>query len=87
MPKRSPLSANRTSREIAARMIVGGWRRRLGGRDMTTDERHPAWVIDPEKPNVARIYDYVLGGKDNFTADREAAEQVMAALPHVVHSA
>jgi SAM-dependent methyltransferase len=54
---------------------------------MTTDERHPEWAIDPEKPNVARIYDYVLGGKDNFTADREAAEQVMAALPHVAHSA
>jgi hypothetical protein len=27
-------------------------------------------------PNVARIYDYLLGGKDNFAADREAAEEL-----------
>ena len=25
--------------------------------------------------HVARVYDYLLGGKDNFAADREAAEQ------------
>ena len=24
--------------------------------------------------HVARVYDYLLGGKDNFTADREAAD-------------
>ena len=28
-------------------------------------------------PNVARMYDYYLGGKDNFAADREAAEQII----------
>lgn len=32
-------------------------------------------------PNVARVYDYFLGGKDNCTADRAAAEDVMDALP------
>jgi hypothetical protein len=30
---------------------------------------------------VARIYDYFLGGKDNFAADREAAEQILTAYP------
>jgi hypothetical protein len=30
---------------------------------------------------VARIYDYYLGGKDNFAADREAAEKVIALMP------
>ena len=30
-------------------------------------------------PRIARIYDYWLGGKDNFAADREAAERAMAA--------
>ncbi len=32
----------------------------------------------------ARVYDYWLGGKDNFAADREAAEQVIAANPNVL---
>lgn len=32
--------------------------------------------IDPSTPNIARMYDYALGGKDNFAADREVAEQV-----------
>lgn len=34
-------------------------------------------------PNVARMYDYYLGGAHNFGPDRAAAEQVMAQLPHV----
>jgi hypothetical protein len=37
--------------------------------------------IDVTTPNVARIYDYYLGGKDNFGADREAAEKVIALMP------
>jgi len=37
--------------------------------------------IDTTRPNVARIYDYLLGGKDNFTVDREAAKQLIAASP------
>jgi O-methyltransferase involved in polyketide biosynthesis len=32
-------------------------------------------------PHSARIYDYLLGGKDNFAADREAAEQIRRDLP------
>jgi O-methyltransferase involved in polyketide biosynthesis len=32
-------------------------------------------------PHAARIYDYVLGGKDNFEVDRAAAESMMAASP------
>jgi len=32
----------------------------------------------------ARIYDYWLGGKDNYAADREAAEQAIAANPGIV---
>lgn len=38
--------------------------------------------IDTSVPNVARIYDYMLGGKDNFAADREAADRLLAAVPH-----
>jgi hypothetical protein len=34
----------------------------------------------PEEPNVARMYDYMLGGKDNFPADREAVGQTFEVL-------
>jgi hypothetical protein len=37
--------------------------------------------LDPNVPNIARIYDYMLGGKDNFGADCAAAEQISAAFP------
>jgi SAM-dependent methyltransferase len=51
---------------------------------VTTEERPPEWVIDPDKPSVARMYDYYLGGKDNFAADRAAADRVVQALPNVL---
>ena len=48
----------------------------------------PATAVDREWPDIdtsvahpARVYDYWLGGKANFAADREAAEQVLAARP------
>jgi hypothetical protein len=40
--------------------------------------------FDTSVPHIARIYDYWLGGKDNFAADREAAERAMAATPTIV---
>ena len=39
--------------------------------------------IDVSVPNIARRYDYWLGGKDNFAADREAAERHAAAVPQI----
>jgi S-adenosyl methyltransferase len=39
--------------------------------------------IDTSVPNVARIYDYILGGKDNFGADRQAAQQLLASQPDI----
>jgi SAM-dependent methyltransferase len=38
-------------------------------------------AFHPLAPNEARIVDYLLGGKDNFAADREAAEQAIALAP------
>jgi hypothetical protein len=38
-------------------------------------------VIDMTRPHQARIYDYWLGGKDNYAVDREAAERALAAYP------
>ena len=37
--------------------------------------------IDTSVAHPARVYDYWLGGKDNFAADREAAERVLAVTP------
>jgi len=40
--------------------------------------------IDTTVARQARIYDYLLGGKDNFAIDREAADQATAAFPGLV---
>jgi hypothetical protein len=38
-------------------------------------------------PHPARVYDYWLGGKDNFAADREVAEKILAVAPETARSA
>jgi hypothetical protein len=37
--------------------------------------------LRPDRPHPARVYDYLLGGKDNFAADREAAHKGLQANP------
>jgi hypothetical protein len=37
--------------------------------------------IDTSRPHPARVYDYFLGGKDNFAADREVARQALEVAP------
>jgi hypothetical protein len=37
--------------------------------------------IDTTKPHAARMYDYLLGGKDHFAVDRATAEKAMLAIP------
>jgi O-methyltransferase involved in polyketide biosynthesis len=39
--------------------------------------------FNPRVPSPARMWNYWLGGKDNFAADREAAERVLEVLPSV----
>jgi SAM-dependent methyltransferase len=46
--------------------------------------QRPDWApdtIDIERPSVARMYDYYLGGSHNFAADRAAARAVVDAVP------
>ncbi|WP_373688106.1 SAM-dependent methyltransferase [Actinoplanes aureus] len=50
---------------------------------MSTDSSDAAARIDMTKPHPARRYDYWLGGKDNFQADRDAAEAIAAVFPHI----
>ena len=39
---------------------------------------HPAFS---SRPSIARVYDYWLGGKDNFAADRDEADRLLKAYP------
>jgi O-methyltransferase involved in polyketide biosynthesis len=38
-------------------------------------------LFDTSTPNIARVYDYWLGGKDNYAADRAEAERLIAVYP------
>ncbi len=42
--------------------------------------------FDTSVPHIARVYDYWLGGKDNFAADRELGDQTLRAYPDIVFS-
>jgi hypothetical protein len=64
------------------KLARGGYRRKDGpvtGGPTGGD----AVSLDTSVPHIARVYDYWLGGKDNFTADRVVAEQVIATLPEI----
>jgi S-adenosyl methyltransferase/Domain of unknown function (DUF397) len=39
--------------------------------------------FDASKPHVARVYDYLLGGKDNFAADRAVGDRMLTSIPAV----
>ncbi len=42
------------------------------------------WGFDPTTPSIARMNDYFLGGKDNFAADRQAAEKALKLAPELL---
>jgi len=44
----------------------------------------PPPLFDTSVPHIARVYNYWLGGKDHFAADRELAEKFIAADPKVI---
>ena len=39
--------------------------------------------VDISRPHMARIYDYFLGGKNHFAADRETAEKILQTNPAI----
>jgi hypothetical protein len=52
-----------------------------------TDQPELRALLNAEVPHSARLWNYLLGGKDNFAADREAAEYALALMPELVQSA
>jgi O-methyltransferase involved in polyketide biosynthesis len=48
-------------------------------------ERAPK--LDSTVPQTARIWNYWLGGKDNFAVDRQVGDQILEAFPEIVESA
>jgi hypothetical protein len=54
--------------------------------DLDDQERHDRWValgVRTDIPHPARVYDFILGGKDNFAADREMAEVGLKLMPEM----
>ena len=47
---------------------------------VVTDEKPPVG-IDVTRPSIARVYDYWLGGKDNYGDDRRFAKRLLAVVP------
>jgi S-adenosyl methyltransferase len=52
-----------------------------GPGSMPDDQVPPG--VDPAVPTAARIYDYLLGGQDNFAADRAAARHLAELSPEI----
>ena len=46
-----------------------------------TNEEHPSVDLRMDVPHSARVYDYLIGGKTNFEADRAAAHASVQAWP------
>src|SRR5580692_7186884 len=87
-PLTRPRSRGNAAHTRTARTVPGCTRlqsaRGLPGRDVKPEGR-PGMMgglepqgesvsVDTSVPHIARVYDYWLGGKDNFAVDRTAAE-------------
>jgi hypothetical protein len=50
-------------------------------------EPQPHWALDTGVPHTARVWNYFLGGKDNFASDRAAGERIAKVNPPVLELA
>ncbi|TQM76909.1 S-adenosyl methyltransferase [Thermopolyspora flexuosa] len=73
------------------------WAAPTEGVRLTEEKRNWAWAgnrenervppeIDPSKPSVARVYDFMIGGKDNFAVDREVAQKMLQIAPEAPYN-
>jgi len=78
-------------------MGVGGeglcWRRSVGIGPSEKEDAHvsndeqKAPQLDTSIPHTARIWNYLLGGKDNFAADRAVGDQILVGQPELAENA
>src|ERR1700730_14083321 len=71
-----------TQRDEAARLVRGDPKFHDPRRDLavTSEELAPPG-IDTTKPSIARVYDFMLGGKDNFAIDRQTGQLALQITP------
>lgn len=50
---------------------------------MTNDPEHPPAGLDTSTASTARIYDFYLGGKNNFPVDRERGQEMIKLVPEL----
>jgi S-adenosyl methyltransferase len=58
----------------------------MTGSSATPSEDHVS-KLDTTVPHSARIWNYWLGGKDNFAADRQVGDQVRKVYPEIIEVA
>ncbi|WP_329521996.1 SAM-dependent methyltransferase [Spirillospora sp. NBC_01491] len=51
------------------------------GRRASAGRENPGGAVDAATPSAARMYDYMLGGKDNYAPDRDLADRALLAAP------
>jgi hypothetical protein len=56
-------------------------------QSVSSEENEPLSRVDDTRPHSARVWNYWLGGKDNFAVDRQVGEQVRQMLPSIVEQA
>jgi O-methyltransferase involved in polyketide biosynthesis len=56
-------------------------------QDASGESKPPGLTFDASVAHSARIYNYWLGGKDNFAADRQAAQEVLDVMPVIAQVA
>src|SRR5688500_3147378 len=86
--------------QVGTIFMIDDFPRQPPGGGPMSERREPPWrlptaaeaetvmppEIDTTKPHTARIYDYMLGGKDNFEADRQVAAKIIQAIPDMQNS-
>jgi hypothetical protein len=55
----------------------------LPGEDVDVTDNVADAKLDTDVPQTARIWNYLLGGKDNFAADRAVGDQITGSMPHL----
>ncbi|MQA08581.1 MAG: hypothetical protein GEU98_08500 [Pseudonocardiaceae bacterium] len=55
----------------------------MSNADDTDTDEFPSVKLDVTQPSIARSYDAVLGGKDNYEIDRKVRDQLLAAAPEL----